>query len=70
MEWLRESLSKISSGLHNLFELLLNSTGDYILFDCPGQIELYTHHSSMKNILESISKNGTKVRSFLIVASF
>lgn len=26
----------------------------YFLFDCPGQVELYTHHSSMKNVLSVV----------------
>lgn len=26
----------------------------YFLFDCPGQIELYTHHKSVHNILHTI----------------
>ncbi|KAI9146150.1 hypothetical protein BKA69DRAFT_1137205 [Paraphysoderma sedebokerense] len=28
----------------------------YVLFDCPGQVELYTHHDSMKNIIRIIGK--------------
>ncbi|CAF1052011.1 unnamed protein product [Adineta ricciae] len=28
----------------------------YILFDCPGQIELYTHHGSIHHIIEQLSK--------------
>ncbi|KAI5695936.1 hypothetical protein M8J76_005943 [Diaphorina citri] len=33
----------------------------YFLFDCPGQVELYTHHSSMKNVL-SIIQNKLDLR--------
>ncbi|CAF1578703.1 unnamed protein product [Rotaria sp. Silwood1] len=29
----------------------------YILFDCPGQIELYTHHGSIHRIIEKLLKN-------------
>ncbi|EEB15754.1 conserved hypothetical protein [Pediculus humanus corporis] len=28
----------------------------YFLFDCPGQVELYTHHQSIKNILNHLQK--------------
>lgn len=28
----------------------------YILFDCPGQIELYTHHGSVHRIIEQLTK--------------
>ena len=28
----------------------------YILFDCPGQIELYTHHGSMHRIIDALVK--------------
>ncbi|KAJ3302185.1 GPN-loop GTPase 2, partial [Blyttiomyces sp. JEL0837] len=33
----------------------------YIIFDCPGQVELYTHHNSVKNILETLQKNGFRL---------
>jgi hypothetical protein len=29
----------------------------YFLFDCPGQIELYTHNNAMRNILQTISRD-------------
>ena len=28
----------------------------YVLFDCPGQVELYTHHNSVRNIAEQLCK--------------
>lgn len=37
----------------------LSSVKDsYLLFDLPGQIELYTHHSSIKNIFEKLQNLG------------
>jgi GTPase SAR1 family protein len=27
----------------------------YLLFDCPGQIELFTHHDSLRNILQRLT---------------
>lgn len=34
---------------------------DYVLFDCPGQVELYTHHESLRNIFYRIQKLGYRV---------
>ncbi|XP_050540605.1 GPN-loop GTPase 2 [Daktulosphaira vitifoliae] len=44
-----------------LLEKLKNYSNYYILFDCPGQIEIYTHHNSMKNIMLAI-KNELDLR--------
>lgn len=35
---------------------------DYVLFDCPGQVELFTHHESLRNIFFRIQKSGYRVR--------
>ncbi|EGF82884.1 hypothetical protein BATDEDRAFT_23143 [Batrachochytrium dendrobatidis JAM81] len=43
MDWLIEKLQPIKD--------------KYILFDCPGQVELYTHHQSVKRILDRLSKD-------------
>ena len=29
--------------------------GKYVLFDCPGQIELFTHHKCMRSISQKIN---------------
>ncbi len=34
---------------------------DYVLFDCPGQVECYTHHESLRNIFFRIQKLGYRV---------
>lgn len=34
---------------------------DYVLFDCPGQVELFTHHGSLRNIFWRIQKMGYRV---------
>ncbi len=34
---------------------------DYILFDLPGQVELSTNHSSVKNIIRRLTKSGFRV---------
>ncbi|RIA91308.1 hypothetical protein C1645_875527 [Glomus cerebriforme] len=39
------------------FEEKLKTLGDdYILFDFPGQVELFTHHDSVKNVIERLQK--------------
>eukprot|EP01084_Bolivina_argentea_P308256 532976_1 len=45
MEWLQKRLNLISN----------NNT--YLIFDCPGQIELYIHHSFMRKITNTMVNN-------------
>ena len=33
----------------------------YFLFDCPGQVELYTHHQSVRNVAVQLQKWNFKV---------
>jgi GTPase SAR1 family protein len=36
--------------------LTLQAEGFYVLLDCPGQVELYTHHPSMGRVLAAMSR--------------
>lgn len=48
----------------NLFEDKLSAYAKeeyYFIFDCPGQVELYTHHNAMKNILKKLLSIDFKV---------
>ncbi|EPE28382.1 P-loop containing nucleoside triphosphate hydrolase [Glarea lozoyensis ATCC 20868] len=47
VEWLEKGLSELGE--------------DYVLFDCPGQVELYTHHSSLRNIFFKLQKLGYRM---------
>ncbi|KAF9339670.1 GPN-loop GTPase 2 [Linnemannia elongata] len=47
MEWLEEKLKACGD--------------DYIVFDCPGQVELYTHNDAMKRILNRLEKIGYRL---------
>lgn len=58
MEELEHNIDWLEKGLTNLGE-------DYVLFDCPGQVELFTHHSSLRNIFFRIQKLGYRVCIFL-----
>ncbi|XP_056635852.1 GPN-loop GTPase 3 [Diorhabda sublineata] len=40
---------------------------DYILFDCPGQIELYTHLTAMKNLVKQLQDWNFNVCSVFLV---
>lgn len=41
-----------------LEERLKGSEFNYFLFDCPGQVELYTHHQSTRNIFAKLETQG------------
>lgn len=47
-DWLEEQLKTLGE--------------DYILFDCPGQVELFTHHDSLRRIFMKLQKLGYRVR--------
>jgi GTPase SAR1 family protein len=54
-DWLVEQLDE-----------LLGEGGDgYVIFDTPGQVELWTNHDSLKNIVEKLTKLDYRVCSFL-----
>lgn len=48
----------LESNFDWLLEQLKKSLNNYFIFDCPGQVELYTHHKSMGNIFEKLEKLG------------
>jgi len=47
MDWLQDRLRKLGE--------------DYVLFDCPGQVELFTHHDSLRKMFFAIQKMGYRV---------
>jgi len=49
MEYLEKNLDWLK-------EKLDHYKGHYFIFDLPGQVELYTHHDSLKNITETLTK--------------
>ncbi|MCJ1246484.1 hypothetical protein MMC30_003692 [Trapelia coarctata] len=54
LEELEHNWEWLEQGLKGLEE-------DYVLFDCPGQVELFTHHSSLRNIFFRIQKLGYRL---------
>ena len=64
MEWLDEGLKELEGMLlGGLLKKVSNGyIDDYIIFDCPGQVELFTHHSSLRKIFLRLEKLGYRVR--------
>lgn len=63
LEFLEANLDWLLSRLRALSE-------DYILFDCPGQVELYSHHDSMLNIVKEIEKLGFRLACINLIDSY
>lgn len=55
MDWLKNELG--------------NGDDDYILFDCPGQIELYTHMDTMKNFADLLQSWDFRVCAVFVLDS-
>jgi GTPase SAR1 family protein len=51
MEYLEENFDWLLSQLVQI-------KNSYLIFDMPGQVELYTHHNSIKNIFGKLEKIG------------
>ncbi|XP_064028685.1 GPN-loop GTPase 2 [Pogoniulus pusillus] len=52
-----------------LQERLAALRGHYFLFDCPGQVELYTHHRALKNVLAQLAKWNFRLAAVHLVDS-
>ncbi|KAF2672262.1 ATP binding protein [Microthyrium microscopicum] len=50
------ALETIEADFDWLEDGLATLDNDYILFDCPGQVELFTHHESLRNIIGKLAK--------------
>ena len=66
--WLEEGLTELGGLWNHTKPAVLSHRAnycadDYVLFDCPGQVELFTHHSSLRNIFFRIEKLGYRVGS-------
>lgn len=65
MEYLLENLDWLENELSSFGD------DDYLILDCPGQIELYTHVPIMKRVIDQIQEWGFDVVSvFLVDAAF
>uniref|UniRef100_A0A8C3J0I9 GPN-loop GTPase 2 n=1 Tax=Calidris pygmaea TaxID=425635 RepID=A0A8C3J0I9_9CHAR len=52
-----------------LQEKLAAFRGHYYLFDCPGQVELYTHHDALKNVFAQLAKWNFRLAAVHLVDS-
>ncbi|XP_037237550.1 GPN-loop GTPase 2 [Falco rusticolus] len=52
-----------------LQEKLAAFRGHYYLFDCPGQVELYTHHGALKNVFAQLAKWNFRLAAVHLVDS-
>lgn len=55
IEWLKDKLDALKD--------------KYLLFDFPGQVELYTHHNSVRNILEQLTSWDIRLTAVHLVDS-
>ncbi|KAM8977426.1 GPN-loop GTPase 2 [Pelodytes ibericus] len=62
MEYLQGNLDWLRAKLQSL-------RGTYFLFDCPGQVELYTHHPALPEILRRIGEWGLRLCAVHLVDS-
>lgn len=51
MEQVNASVEDFISKIKKLGE------SEYLIFDCPGQVELFTHHSALSQIFQRLQKN-------------
>ncbi|XP_032672657.1 GPN-loop GTPase 2 [Odontomachus brunneus] len=52
-----------------LITKILNLKDHYLIFDCPGQVELYTHHKSVSQIAEKLNQNLVRLCSVHLIDS-
>eukprot|EP00794_Sanderia_malayensis_P000159 gene159-771_t len=64
MEFIEKNLDWFGAKLQEL-----KDAGYYFLFDCPGQVELYTHHDSVKKIFKFLEKNDFRLVAVHLVDS-
>ncbi|XP_003386225.2 PREDICTED: GPN-loop GTPase 2-like isoform X2 [Amphimedon queenslandica] len=48
-------------------DMAVKDASHYYIIDCPGQVELYTHHSSLRNITNRLKEEGMKVVSVHLI---
>jgi len=58
IQWLKDQIEPYTKEEH------------YFLFDFPGQVELYTHHLSVRNIVDKIQKWNFRLTAVHLVDSF
>lgn len=62
MDYLAANADWLRQRLHGL-------RGHYVLFDCPGQVELYTHHQALKDVFAQLAKWNFRLAAVHLVDS-
>ncbi len=62
MEYLEQNLDWLQSKLSAVKD-------HYLLFDCPGQVELYTHNNAVRNIVAQLEKWDCRLAAVHLVDS-
>jgi len=63
-----EYLEKNIDWLFQALKFYGNDT--YVIFDCPGQVELYTHHDSVRNITSQLQKADYRLTAVNLIDSY
>ncbi|KAL2819788.1 hypothetical protein BJX63DRAFT_381710 [Aspergillus granulosus] len=63
LEELEENFDFLEEGLKELGD-------DYVIFDCPGQVEIFTHHASLRNIFFKLQKLGYRLIVLHLIDSY
>jgi len=53
-----------------LLNVIKENQNKYLLFDCPGQVELFTHNSALKNIIIELQKLDTRLVAIHLLDSY
>uniref|UniRef100_A0AC34R7D6 GPN-loop GTPase 3 n=1 Tax=Panagrolaimus sp. JU765 TaxID=591449 RepID=A0AC34R7D6_9BILA len=59
----------IANNLENLQDAVEGGDDEYFLFDCPGQIELYSHMTVMRTIVDAIRSWGFNICAVFLLDS-
>eukprot|EP00054_Salpingoeca_dolichothecata_P019865 m.124226 g.124226 ORF g.124226 m.124226 type:complete len:271 (+) comp23413_c0_seq7:20-832(+) len=59
----------LMKNIHVLDEALGDFDDDYLVFDCPGQIELYTHVPAMKQLVTHLQERDYRVAGVYLLDS-
>ena len=70
MEFLEKNVEWLIDNLEKLCKKKDSTSYPYLLFDVPGQVELYTHHKSVKNIIEKLVKLDYRLCSVNLIDSY
>ena len=63
MEYLLENITWLTDKIDEL-------DGNYVIFDCPGQVELYTHHTCVQDIIKALILIDCRLCSVYLIDSF